>query len=144
MRANYHDIRRRIQGDPLWHDENGCPRYDPFHPSMVADIYASEVALLEIGCQGCLWRGLVAMSYVPWYSLTAKSLGTAIKQQIIHYGDPPWHEDENGETCIGGTMNCGDFRVVEFWAHHPAADWQRDHAYEIVLHDPDAREGDDA
>jgi hypothetical protein len=135
MRASYEDIRKRIAEEPLWFDENGAPRYDKFAPDQCADIYATQVVLLEIGCQGCEQRFLVAMSWSVWASWNHKivSLSDAIEQHIIHYGDPPWH------ACAGGgdTMNCEDLRVAEFWDRE--FDWHRDPQYEVMLYDPEAK-----
>jgi len=39
--------------EPLWWDANGVPRFAAHHPSLSPDIYAEEVALLDISCQRC-------------------------------------------------------------------------------------------
>lgn len=137
MHASYEDIRALTDRKPLWYDENGCPRYAPFHPSLIADIYAEQACLLEIGCQGCEQRFLVAMSYTRWFAPRAMSLAEAVDQRIIHYGDPPRHMDEWGDGCVGETMNCGDCRVVEFWGHTEVwSGWVRTPQYEVTLYEP--------
>ena len=138
MHASYEDIRALTDRKPLWYDENGCPRYAPFHPSLIADIYAEQACLLEIGCQGCEQRFLVAMSYTRWFAPRTMSLAEAVDQRIIHYGDPPRHMDEWGDGCVGETMNCGDYRVVEFWGHTEVwSGWVRMPQYDVTLYEPE-------
>lgn len=54
MLQGYEDIRRRIAVPPLWHDEAGVPRYDPFEPCLCANIYCDECAFVLIACDGSL------------------------------------------------------------------------------------------
>jgi hypothetical protein len=116
MKAMYEDVLAAIanghEGDPIWYDENGTPRFATHHPEMCPDIYASEVALLEIACQACerVFRAQMSRSS---YST---QLRAEVKSGAIHYGDPP-----NADCCPAGpTMNCLDLRVVEFWARGSA------------------------
>ena len=108
MNQEYHDITSRL-GKPLWFDECGVPRYDPFTPRLCNDIYTDEAVLLEIACQGCYERFKVAMSrnqlerlriahargesLVPAAKGEAYTLRDEIKDRTIHYGDPPHHDD---------------------------------------------------
>lgn len=115
MNRYHHDIYERIADAPLWFDEDAMPRYCAFTPDEVANIYAHEVALVDIACQGCGHRFLVAFS---WNDIEFAH-GAAVKHERftpetvtrLHYGDPP-----NVGCCPAGpTMNCEDLRVVEFW-----------------------------
>jgi hypothetical protein len=114
MHHHYNDITSRIKEPPLWYDENGVPRYCKFGPDEGANIYARQIALLEIACQACGERFMVAMSWShteTWLGDPMPSLGDRIQDSSIHYGDPP-----NADCCgIGASMNCEDLHVVEFW-----------------------------
>ncbi len=154
MNRYHRDIYERISGDPLWFDENAMPRYCAFAPDETANIYAREVALVDIACQGCGHRFLVAFS---WDNIEFVR-GVPVKHERftpqtitrLHYGDPP-----NVACCLSGpTMNCLDLRVVEFWRkggeeftapspHHPTMrvclpgyfDWRRVPELEVLLPD---------
>jgi hypothetical protein len=130
MHHHYRDIVDKL-GPPQWWDECGVPRYCQFGPHETNNIYADEVALLEIACQDCGERFKVAMSSSLFDRILrgpllekdgdeilghevqmAPSLADAIREGAIHYGDPP-----NAGCCPAGpTMNCEDLRVLEFWA----------------------------
>lgn len=135
MHVSYEDIRKRIAEEPLWFDENGTPRYDPFKPGMASDIYAQAAALVEIACQSCGQRFMVAFSvgsWVGWRDGEMKpgtvSMRKAITEQLLHYGDPPRHD------CTGGgdTMNCEDLRVLEYWEREDM-EWKRVPEFERSL-----------
>ena len=120
MLHHYEDIRSRIAEPPKWWDEEGVPRYCEFSPHEAANIYARQVALVEIACQACGERFLVAMSAGPF---RADALAGEIERGVLHYGDPP-----NVGCCpAGATMNCDDLRVVEFWRNDATTgyEWQR-------------------
>lgn len=114
MNHHYDDIRSRIAEAPKWWDEHAVPRYCEFTPDETADIYAHEVALVEIACQGCDQEGrttlfLVAFSWNGWEPGEIPVMLEQVKQ--LHYGDPP-----NTGCCLGGaTMSSIPRRVVEFW-----------------------------
>lgn len=159
MHHHYSDIRSRIAEAPTWFDEHAVPRYCAFAPDEVANIYARQVALVDIACQGCGARFLVAfswsdMEFVRGVPRTRVPL-TPDDARGLHYGDPP-----NVGCCpTGPTMNCDDLRVVEFWrkggdeytAPHPTLpnvrvclpgyfDWRRVPECEVLLPDhPDYR-----
>lgn len=131
MNCGYHDIIERL-GAPKWFDEEAVPRYCEFHPDEAANIYANQVALVEIACQNCGFLFDVAFSQainfdmhtgnvIPW-------LAESVRDGSIHYGDPPNYFGHNHEPqCChaGATMNCLDLRVKEFWAKgqgHPNRD----------------------
>jgi len=127
MWAAYEDITSRL-GEPLWWDERGVPRYDRFTRKLVADIYAHEIALVEIQCQSCLKRFDVAFSYGPMQQVTnpnLPSLSERVTDDTIHYGDAPRHHDADGQGCVGNTMNCNELRVLEFWRVSQKYDWHR-------------------
>jgi hypothetical protein len=108
VHESYEDITSKL-GTPLWWDEVGCPRYEPFNVHMLNDIYAKEAVLLEIACQNCAHRFMVAMSRSFFNSATP--LHILIRSGTLHYGDPP-----NYGCCAGGpTMNCDDLRVHQYW-----------------------------
>jgi hypothetical protein len=139
MHHHYEDIRDRISDPPVWYDENAVPRYCNFAPSEVADIYAAEVALVEIACQNCEKPFLVAFSRsISWRimiisgirGMTVRDIADLIRDKSLHYGDPP-----NFGCCAAGpAMNCNDIRVVEYW-RRKHMDWERDHLLEIPLAD---------
>lgn len=73
MFPNYSDIIERA-GEPDWYDDNGAPRYGPFHPRRVS-VYSAEVALLLVACQSCGWRFKgAAVSPSPGWAAMQKSL----------------------------------------------------------------------
>src|SRR5262249_25591661 len=107
------------------------------------DIYASEVALAEITCQGCGRGFRVAFSQANSPSTT---VAEAIKTKTLHYGDPP-----NVGCCgAGPTMNSEPRRVIEYWHRHRQEyvqgnrivdssaymKWTRDHSLEVDI-EPD-------
>jgi len=132
MKSNYEDIYMAASEgkllEPVWFDENGCPRFAVFTPELCPDIYAQEVILLEIACQDCHKKFLVQMSNWAWKRVEcsfARRMSQYVKDKKLgvwsplHYGDPPNHG------CIGDTMNCYDLRVVEFWDKS----WERDNTW---------------
>lgn len=115
MLHHYNDIRSRIPETPKWWDEQGVPRYCDFAPNECADIYAHEVALVDIACQACGRRFDVAFSFddIIWRNGKPEKRERFTPETItnLHYGDPP-----NAGCCPAGpTMNCDDLRVKEFW-----------------------------
>ena len=129
MNHHYADIRDRISEPPIWFDEAAVPRYCPFTPEETANIYAKECALVEIACQDCGTRFLVAFSYHPMDDMLKEerfrggTLADSVREGRIHYGDPP-----NVLCCLAGpTMNSEPIRVVEFWQRggENRFDWER-------------------
>lgn len=137
MKARYEDIRALTDKEPDWWDDNGTPRFMPFHPGLDPDIYCDEVMLYEISCQDCGQKFLVSrsqstgtkMNYYLRNKIEPDDMSVVIKNWIksdeksppIHYGDPPVHD------CIGDTMNCEDLRIVEFWVKNASTryNWAR-------------------
>jgi hypothetical protein len=128
MHHHYRDIIDKC-GRPLWWDEYAVPRYCAFAPDQCANIYADEVAYLEIACQNCGAQFSVAMSSsqldrilratIP--GAIMPTLASEIEDITIHYGDPP-----NAGCCLAGpTMNCIDRRVLEFWRQNKLHEWER-------------------
>ena len=118
MKRHYREILERFESSasscvpsspPIWFDENGVPRWVPFSPSEIADIYARVCALMEIRCQNCERSFLVSMV------LPLSEAGGRVLDEMFEYGDPP-----NVECCPSGpTMNSVPIRVVEFWVRTP-------------------------
>lgn len=138
MHTNYSDILKRIDEQPLWFDENAVPRYDPFHPQMLSDIYADEAALVLIMCQSCHKRFKVAMSVSIVHKMRAlqmdmkfRSIRDSIKEQLIFYGDPP-----NIQCCPSGpTMSSETISVLEYWYRDFNREWMRNRSYERSMED---------
>jgi hypothetical protein len=112
----YEDILSRNSEEPVWYDEYAVPRYCEFDPSMVANIHADEVALVEVTCQGCgrpfrvafAARAPAAFSQDEW---PAGPIGRGIREKSLHYGDPP-----NVRCCSAGpSMNSEPRRVIQYW-----------------------------
>lgn len=133
MLRSYKDITDRL-GDPQWWDDNGCPRYCAFTPDECG-IYDNIVAFIEIACQDCEERFRVAVTFDRmslWRAEEARKkhggeiYPTAEDINGFHFGDPPHHG------CIGDTMNCDTYRVIEFWQKGDSFDWERKPEYEIT------------
>jgi hypothetical protein len=130
MHNFYHEIIASM-GEPIWWDEVGVPRYCEFGPMETNNIYAYQVALIEIACQDCGKKFKVAMSWHPFDNFP--ELKKLVMDKSIHYGDPP-----NISCCPAGpTMNCYDLRVIEFWESKDF-DWVRMPELEIMLPDSEA------
>jgi hypothetical protein len=86
----YTDIRSRIPDPPVWFDENAVPRYCAFTPDEAANIYAKEVVLLRVTCQGCDREFDVCMSWGDMDGIRGvERLSKDVAERAIHYGDPP-------------------------------------------------------
>lgn len=132
MKALYDDIKKRIKEEVQWYDDNGCPRYDKFHPNDLSSIYADECCLLLIRCQQCHMEFKVSLYSISAYRVAKETLTIKefIERGIIHYGDPPRH---NSSCHAGDTMNCEDIRVLEYWKKEIPSDWKRNKELEIEL-----------
>jgi hypothetical protein len=129
MNADYEDITSQL-GTPQWWDENAVPRYCEFEPKHLADIYAREAVYLLIACQNCRKGFRVGMSWGVFQNMRGvPSLSQGVKDQSIHYGDPP-----NNDCCpVGITMNSIPIRILEFWKRGDDFDWQRVEELEISI-----------
>lgn len=125
MKCKYTDILSRIDQEPIWFDEHGVPRYEPFTPRLVADIYAARVALVHIQCQNCKHPFKVAFSA----RATNYRLPDRIRTKELCYGDPP------NITCCppGATMSSDSIRVLEYWDSEIGNGWIRVPELEISL-----------
>lgn len=132
MKEAYKDIISRIDSPPLWWDECGVPRFDTFHPRMLADIYAHEAALCEVACQSCGCRYMVAFSQGSFGHL--RSLADCIRDNAMAWGDPP-----NTPCCAAGATMTSDFvRVVQYWHRGGIREWEREHSVELAQATRDA------
>lgn len=138
MKQPYYDILELTEKEPLWHDEHGVPRFAPFAPELVSDIYAEEVALLDLQCQSC---GRHMQCAVSWSQLSAiadrqdpekATLARRLRSGMADYGDPPcWHKGES--QCSGSTMTAIEYRVLQFWRRDKTTNWVRVTELEIDL-----------
>ncbi len=145
MKRLYSDIIDKL-GEPLWYDGNGCPRYRDFGPDL-CDIYISAVVLLEIACQSCRKRFIVATEFSNEEYLEAdlpsrysSKLADELSS-VAHYGDPPRHPHEN--KCMAGeSMNSIPLRIIEWWEHTDLDElrWRRRKEFEIDVRDEQDRE----
>lgn len=120
MHTHYRDILDRVSDPVLWFDEAAVPRFEPFSPSLTANIYAREAALVRIECQGCGHSFDVAFTS-PAASERIEPDETCHRQHALlqdyitsgtlHFGDPP-----NVQCCAAGaSMNSIPRRVIEYW-----------------------------
>jgi len=109
MKQTYSDIISRIKDPPLWWDEKGVPRYDPFHPYDLNCIYISEAVLFLIRCQACGKQFEVAATSHILHD--TESLALDIVEHRLHYGDPP----NIGCCAAGPTMSSEPIVVLQFW-----------------------------
>lgn len=119
MHTRYSDILSRIAADPLWWDENAVPRFDPFSPNLMANIYAEEAALVRVECQSCRTPFEVAFSHarqstsIPedWPEDTPLAISELISRRSLEFGDPP-----NTGCCeAGASMSSVPVRVLQYW-----------------------------
>lgn len=142
MNQCYHELLAAL-GTPQWFDEHAVPRFIPFAPREVANIYADQVLLVEIQCQACRARFRVAFSeslssLLMEHAMTGSPplpiserarLFGAVARGGPHFGDPP-----NVACCPAGpTMNSESLRVIEAWERSDAFEWVRRPELEIAL-----------
>lgn len=132
MHTDYSAIRSRIPEEPSWFDEFAVPRYGPFRPSAMGNIYAREAVLVLAACQGCGRHFRLAMS-LPCHK-SDPDLATAICNRSLHYGDPP-----NIGCCgPGPTMGVVELEVLEYWWRVGGGQWTREASFEAgVVSMPD-------
>jgi len=108
MKPSYQDILFRIKEEPLWYDQNGCPRYQTFNPRL-CDIYCDQAVLLLISCQNCGKEFKVA---IPNERYSENSFYERVSNGgNIYYGDPP----DIGCCPSGPTMSSNTKQILEFW-----------------------------
>jgi hypothetical protein len=137
MYPDYDDIRKRIKMRPLWHDQYGVPRYEPFKPTMVS-VYAVESALVEIQCQGCGARAAMGIEHSRFARDEHYQRPTADSPGSFTPGDFVRRSCIEPTECSGVTMTADVIAVVEFWARGDAYpfEWKRcpehEHRYATV------------
>lgn len=131
MKPEYLDITSRIAEPPRWYDRHGVPRYDAFHPDAL-DVYAVDAVLMEIACQACSRRFLVADVGLRRHA-DAVSLVDAARRGWLAYGDPP-----RGCCSMGATMTSLSLRAVEVWTRaNDQHQWTRVPDAEVPQEDAD-------
>lgn len=134
MYEPYLDIRERL-GEPLWHDWQGVPRYDPYSPGM-QNIYAKYDCLFLVRCQSCgreFQVGACADSFEFRMQIDVPRAPVLPKRGdggSFGFGDAPWHD--MGNRCAGTTMGTIPVRVMEFWQNERAG-WKRLPQHEVPL-----------
>lgn len=132
MKRNYTDITDRL-GEPLWWDDQGVPRYVPFHPGVI-DVMR-VVALMEIRCQEChkVFKVASAWNNTSCIMPTPESAGS------LTYGDPPFVM-----CCRAGYTMCSEeLRILEMWQFdvmRPREEqWRRlpEYEFEFIIPDDD-------
>ena len=131
MFRSYQDIIAKA-GEPIWYDQNGVPRYVPFHPRDGVGVYVNHAAYMKIACQACKREFYVASEFgddsldfgnqpmLPQNpTLPIDSCWDAVGS--FHYGDPPCHG------CIGDSMNSVPLEIIQFWFRDLKnfKDWER-------------------
>lgn len=131
MLADYDDIKKLINQEPLWYDANGVPRYAAFDPEMCPNIYSDYVVLFEIECQRCGKRFKVE-EHEPTFLMPYDKgkFHTIVENKELGYGDPPRHD------CSGDTMTSEPLYILEVWrrwlgeGNDRNPDWVRCHELE--------------
>jgi len=131
MNVCYEDLLSRIVDPPEWWDENAVPRWCPFSPERIANLYARQVCLLLIRCQNCHTPFNVAMSWHPLHPGPMEPLSEFAPDGLF-WGDPP-----NVDCCFSGPTQMSEtLRVLEFWQRDPKTrEWVRVPRFEGVARD---------
>lgn len=143
MEVRYWDILDKL-GEPVWWNEHGVPRYCEFSVDE-ASIYAEQVALVRITCQGCGHPFQICMSSTVYDRARddREDLETYIRATVLEetffdvgdgyqmrrefgYGDPP----NIGCCSAGPTMTSVPERILEFWRRSGGA-WVRVPEFEV-------------
>jgi hypothetical protein len=134
MKASFDDIRALTPLVPKWFDFNGTPRYCEFRPFESPNIYAREIALLEIACQSCgevflveQHRDDLGKAYRRACGAKDIDLADSVREGTITYRDPPHHG------CSGDSMLSITLRVVEFWRRGSQIEWARVPELEVAF-----------
>lgn len=143
MKQRYDDIIEAVGQEPIWWTMDGVPRFKPFSPYDVSDIYANEAALVEIACQCCGKKYQVAMTssnetamtehhrmVAMTFHLNSKNNGTTNCSQIeaqfpreqyrlhtrIKTGNLFYKDPPNTGCCASGaSMTSLMIKVLEYW-----------------------------
>lgn len=134
MHISYEDILALHPEPPLWWDENAVPRYCEFEPSKVVNIFANEVALIQVLCRHCAKPFTVAITSERMPKVLVPEYET-IREDIIfrqlHYGHPP-----NVGCCPEGpTLTSIPMKVFQYWHRdvHRENIWKRDYSLELNI-----------
>jgi len=109
MKASYQDITSRINVPPIWWDSNGVPRYSPFHPHLLPNIYADQALHFTVKCQDCGREFAVAAQSDVQSQKDRDDLVQGIYDRKVYYGDPPSHG------CVGDSMMSVPVKVINLW-----------------------------
>jgi hypothetical protein len=135
MLPKYEDIlalANAIGRRPLWWDEDGVPRFAPFHPRLLG-VYDRYAALGELMCAACGKRMPVGVGR-PGITITRDNVTTYDLADVIavleSFGDPPRHDDERGGSdgntgCAGETMTSTFTHLIETWVLGNHFQWER-------------------
>ena len=161
MHHHYDDIIKAVGVAPTWWQEEGVPRFCEFTPDVSSNIYADEVALVEIACQSCdtrfnvafntsaasrVQQALIGNSNIENVDFDALRLSSLIASGDLFYGDPP----NTGCCAAGPTMTSETIRVIEYWHRHHQkyvvdgiisdivkySEWRRNPEFEITFEEP--------
>lgn len=135
MHSCYHEILD-VMGEPIWWTEDGVPRYIPFAPEEAGNLYAYEVALIEIACQACDHRFHVCISSTRMDKAlkdrvtvrdriagldTPRRPGMLLPSRSVYCDDPP-----NINCCAPGpTMTATPVMVEQVWLRSHDEGWVR-------------------
>lgn len=119
----YRDIRSKL-GAPIWHDENGVPRYDEFNPKLLG-IYDDYAAYFLVECQSCRKHFPCAIGKSKYVfesneMKTIENMNQFIDEYIM-WGDAPWHDDD--QQCAGTTMGSSVVKLLSVWERKDV-DWE--------------------
>lgn len=160
MHQHYSDLLDLAGLEPAWWQAQGVPRFCEFSPEEAPDIYADEVALVEIACQSCDTRFHVCFTSSATSCVKEAMFGAKTKEEILEqvdnfrvssmirngtlrYGDPP-----NIACCPAGpSMTSEPVAVLEYWSRNEKSyvkdgiitdlaayrTWKRDPSLEVKL-----------
>jgi hypothetical protein len=130
MKPTYIDILNNVNKPPVWYDENGAPRYEPFRPEITSNPSSSEIMLIEIKCQECGRKFIVECTHSRYHFLIKRPVTVPIKlfseelannpKYLPSYGDPPFHSkyDDSNSCHAGSTMTSISIRIIELWKYN--------------------------
>jgi hypothetical protein len=132
MRARYPDLIALAPTPPIWWDELGVPRFVAFAPTLRADLYATEIALVRVCCSGCGAMHDVATSCNPAANASVRSLASRASE-----GRLPTIEAPAFGCCDAGPMRFLEpIRILQFWRLLGPGGWARSVALERDLPTP--------
>lgn len=144
MKTDYSEITNKL-GEPLWWDEKGVPRYEPFENHYQCGVYNKAVAYLRIECQNCRKSFFVTsvIAYNAGFSQFVQKRLERIKnllseEMVSHENlqkafneheedfyqiERPklnnvgdfYYKDPPNHGCIGDTMGSIEREVLQYW-----------------------------